>query len=156
MRVLAIDQVAYFLSLDVYLWGTEGYLDLLSVFLRVGLLVESNLLPILTIDVLDGLKETRDHLLDILPLYLWVILDLLHEQPRESRGEILDISLKISYAVYGWGANPSRREVCNEYKLIIDIPAQFPKLQQEGKYEMIFILAKHEALILVDILIPIL
>lgn len=70
MRVLAINQVSYLFSLYIHLRSTEGYLDILSVLLGVSLLFEYSLFPVLTIDTLDGLKETGDHLLDVLPLYL--------------------------------------------------------------------------------------
>ena len=46
--------------------------------------------------------------------------------------------------------------MCDEDELIIDVPTQFSELEEEGKDEMILILAKDEALILVDILVPIL
>lgn len=129
IRVLTVDQVAHFLWLYEDLRSTERYLDLLPIFLRVGLFYEFYLFAVLAIDVFNGLEETWDHLLNVLLLDLRVVLDLLHEQPSKGWGKVLNVSLKIGNAVDGRGSYLCRLEVGDEYELVVYVPTQFSELK---------------------------
>ena len=95
----------------------------MPILLRVGLLREPYLLAVLVVDVLDGLEETGYHFLAVLPLYLRVVLDLLHEQPGEGGGEVLDVALQVSDAVDRGRPHLRRREMCDEDEFVVDVPA---------------------------------
>ena len=105
LRIDAFHQVAHFFCLNVELAGPKLNLYVLAVLVGIAELMEAHALALsLALAAFHRLEKAGNHFLDVLALDFAVVLGLLHEKPGEGGGEILEVSLEVSDAVDGGGA----------------------------------------------------
>ena len=99
-------------------------------------------------------KKIGNYFLNILKT-IFIKFLLFAEEPCVSGSLILDVTLEISDAKDRCFFCSIVFAVANENELIIGVPAEFVELQEKGKDIIVFVLAKDESLVLINLFIPI-